>query len=386
MKFRKMGSLGWEVSALGFGCMRLPTVQTEDGEKINETEAIRIIRHGIDNGINYVDTAWPYHGGESELVVGKALLNGYREKVKLVSKLPTWELKESEDVDKFLTQQLDKLQTSYLDIYLVHGLSRERFELIKKLGILAKMEEEKKKGRIKYIGFSFHDGVEIFKEIIDFYPWDVCQIQHNYVDDHYQAGEEGLRYAASKGIAVIIMEPLKGGKLAQANDEMEKILEKAPEKHKMADWGLRYVFNKPEVSVVLSGMGSMDMVIENLETASTCDPGSLTKDELATVDKLKAVFQKAILVPCTSCGYCMPCPYGINIPTNFFCLNEIGLGADRNRVLMFYNRLATTDEQLQNSPNSGSSSMCTKCGECIPKCPQGIDIPGELEKVTEVLQ
>ncbi|MHA1704068.1 MAG: aldo/keto reductase, partial [Promethearchaeota archaeon] len=254
MKYRKMGSLGWEVSALGFGAMRLPVNQ--ETKEVNEKEAIEMIHHAIDNGVNYVDTAYPYHDGKSEVIVGKALKEGYREKVTLTTKLPMWSVKETNDVDKFLSEQIERLQTTP-DIYLFHGLNKGRLEKIKELGLIKKMEEVRANGLFKYIGFSFHDSIDVFKEIIDFYEWDCCQIQLNYTDVNYQAGLEGLEYASKKGIAVIIMEPLRGGKLTIPEKklidvpEIKNVLDNAEIKRSMADWALQFLWNMPEVSVVL---------------------------------------------------------------------------------------------------------------------------------------
>ena len=255
-----MGSLGWDVSVLGFGAMRLPTKQVKDEKTkemknvIEENEAIKMIRYAIDNGVNYIDTAYPYHGGESEILVGKALKGGYREKVHLTTKLPMWMVKKTEDFDEFLNQQIERLQTNP-DIYLFHGLNKERLEKIKKLNLLEKMEQAKAKGLIKHIGFSFHDKFEVFKEIIDFYNWDCCQIQFNYLDTNYQAGTKGLDYAAGKNIAVIIMEPIRGGKLTVPDDkldskaEIKEVLEASKVKRRMADWALQFVWNHAGVSL-----------------------------------------------------------------------------------------------------------------------------------------
>ncbi|MHA2131568.1 MAG: aldo/keto reductase, partial [Promethearchaeota archaeon] len=267
MKYRKMGSLDWEVSALGFGCMRLPTKKVNGNEVIDEEEAIKMIRYAIDNGVTYFDTAFPYHNQTSEIVVGKALQDGYREKIKLVTKLPMWMMTKREDFDKYLNTQLEKLQTEYVDIYLFHGLNKTTFQLIKNFKLFEKMEQAKAEGKIKHIGFSFHDSYDVYKEIIDSYNWDATQIQWNFVDHNTQATTKGLEYAASKGIAVIVMEPIKGGKLANPTKEIEEIIENAPVKRTAANWALQYVWNHPGVSVVLSGMSAFDQVKENIESA-----------------------------------------------------------------------------------------------------------------------
>ena len=384
MKYRKMGSLDWKVSALGFGAMRLPTIKDGDKEKIDGLEAIRIIRYGIDSGINYVDTAWPYHGGESEKIVGQALKDGYREKVKLVSKLPMWEVNKAEDFDVFLKKQLEKLQTDHLDIYLFHGLNRSRFQKIKDLKLIKKMEEAREKGLIRHFGFSFHDSWEVFKEIVDFYNWEMAQIQYNYIDIDYQASTKGLQYAANKGIAVVIMEPIKGGKLANPTPEVTEILEKSSIKRTPVDWALQFLWNKPEVTVVLSGMGSYQMVEENLNSANNSGINLLASQETEIIEQIAQAFRKVIKIPCTACGYCLPCPSGVNIPGNLSFANELAWGRERKPLENWYSMMAKTEEELKEKLDNGNASLCTKCGECLEKCPQSIDIPTELEKINEI--
>ncbi|MHA1510092.1 MAG: aldo/keto reductase [Promethearchaeota archaeon] len=355
MQYRKMEKLGWDVSALGFGCMRLPTKGLL--KRVDEEEAIRIIRKGIDLGINYIDTAWPYHMGNSEKVLGKALQDGYREKVKLVTKLPMFVVRKEEDFDRFLNAQLKKLQTTHIDLYLFHGMNKMFFGTLKKLNLIEKMEKAKNEGKIKGIGFSFHDSLPIFKEIIDYYPWDACQIQYNYMDTGQQAGDEGLTYAHEKGISVIIMEPIKGGMLANPPSEALELMKKSPIQRTPVDWALQFVWNKPEVSVVLSGMGNMQMVEENCASAAKC-------------------------------------PYGVNIPGCFAAVNTVSIN-DSNKGLdlglrllqrIRYRKMAKNKAHLVKKPNNGRASMCTNCEACIPKCPQHIQIPDELVKVVQVME
>ncbi len=395
MKYRKMGSLNWEVSALGFGAMRLPM---KDRVNVDEEEAIKMIRYAIDNGVNYVDTAYPYHMGQSEVIVGKALKNGYREKVTLTTKSPIWFLKTREDFDKYLNEQIDRLQTNP-DIYLFHGLTKERLEKIKKLNLIEKMEEARKKGLIKYIGFSFHDSFKAFKEIIDYYNWDCCQIQFNYLDTEYQAGLKGVEYAGSKNIALIIMEPIRGGKLAipmnklDSKPEIKDVLEKSNTNRTMADLALRFVWNRPEVSVVLSGMSNMQQVIENVESANNSAINSLSAEDLQITSELKKMYEKYELVPCTSCRYCEPCPNGVAISWIFRLLNELSYwGQERiARVLFFYNRYAKTPEELEKRRSAGEepegvASLCIQCGECLDKCPQQIEIPDLMKKAAAIFE
>lgn len=395
MKYRKMGNLDWEVSALGFGCMRLPTKTLLDKSSnqrkqvIDREYAINMIRYSIDQGINYIDTAWTYHDGESELVVGDALKEGYREKVKLVTKLPTWLIKSEGDFDVFLKKQLEKLKTNYLDVYLLHSLGKDLFETVKKFNLVNKMEEARKKGLIKHIGFSFHDNLKVFKEIIDFYDWDVVQIQYNYFDPDYQAGVKGLKYAADKGIAMIIMEPLWGGKLTQSFSEAEDIIKKAPIKRSLADWALQFLWNQPEVSVVLSGMGELWQVKENVESANNSSIRSLKKDDMKVISELRKAYSKYITIPCTNCEYCMPCPNSVDIPQNIRFLNDfIWFGeGERERFESIYGKFLKNKEELEElgGKGSGNASLCIECGECLEKCPQNIQIPEVLKKVDAIL-
>jgi predicted aldo/keto reductase-like oxidoreductase len=395
MKYRKMGKLDWEVSALGFGCMRLPTKTIQDPltnqrkQVINREYALEMIRYGIDQGINYIDTAWPYHEGESELVVGEALKDGYREKVRLVSKLPTWLIKSDDDFEQFLSKQLDKLQTNYLDLYLLHSLGKEHFEIVKNFNLIYKMKEAKKRGLIRHIGFSFHDSLKVFKKIIDYDDWDAAQIQYNYFDPNYQAGVKGLKYAAEKGMALIIMEPLWGGKLTQSFSEVENILEKAPIKRTLADWALQFLWDQPEVSVVLSGMGELWQVKENVKSASNSAIRSLKEEEMKTISRLRNTFSKYITIPCTNCEYCMPCPNSVNIPQNIRFLNDfIWFGEEqRERFERMYTNFLKSKEELEEmgEKGSGNASLCIECGECLEKCPQKIQIPEVLKKVDAVL-
>jgi len=404
MKFRKMGSLGWDVSVLGFGAMRLPTKQVKEEKTqetknvIEENEAIKMIRYAIDNGVNYIDTAYPYHGGESEVIVGKALKDGYREKVHLTTKLPMWMVNMTEDLDVFLSQQIERLQTNP-DIYLFHGLNKERLEKVKNLNLLEKMEQAKTKGLIKHIGFSFHDSYEVFKEIIDFYNWDCCQIQYNYLDIDFQAGTKGLEYAGAKNIAVIIMEPIRGGKLSvpdnklESKSEIKEVLDASKIKRSMADWALQFVWNHAEVSVVLSGMSSMQHVIENIDSAGKSGVNSLTDDELNTISDLRKAYDKYIVVPCTSCEYCIPCPNDVSIPFILRLLNDMAYWGEsgRQRITFFYNYMAKTQEDIEERRSkgqeiSGAATLCIQCGECLDKCPQQIEIPDFMEKANEIFE
>ena len=368
MQYRKFGNMDAEVSALGFGMMRLPV--KEDGT-IQEEEAIRMLRTAIDRGVNYVDTAYPYHNGMREVLTGKALQDGYREKVYLATKLPMWAIKSAEDFDRILNEQLEKLQTDHIDFYLFHGLNRQRYEdLVVGLNLFAKVEAAKAAGKIRHIGFSFHDNLECFKEIVDGYDWEFCQIQFNYININYQAGLEGLRYAAAKGMGVVIMEPLLGGKLA--NPPKEAAVE-LPAGRTPVEWALDYLWNQPEVSLLLSGMSTSGQVEDNLTYADRAAVGMLTEEETAALGRAKAAYDSLALVPCTNCKYCMPCPFGLEIPKLFEIYNEVPY-INREHAAASY-----AAQQVK-------ADMCKKCHRCEQYCPQNIKISGKMTEIAEFFQ
>jgi len=277
MQYRRFGKLDFQVSALGFGCMRLPSVDgNPQSERVDEAQFTRMARYAIDHGVNYFDTAYPYHNGQSEVALGKALKDGYRDRVKVVTKSPVWMIKKAGDFDVFLDQQLLRLGLDHLDFYLLHALTRERWDSVLALGVLPRAEAALKDGRIGHLGFSFHDGTGVFKEIVDGYDgWTLCQIQYNYMDTENQAGSAGLKYAASRGLAVVVMEPLLGGRLANPPGPVCELFDGFPVKRTPAEWGLQWVWDQPEVSVVLSGMSTIDQVMENVRAAERSAVGSL---------------------------------------------------------------------------------------------------------------
>jgi len=374
MQYRQFGKLDWKVSALGFGCMRLPT-QGDESKNIDEPEATRMLRHAIDQGLNYVDTAYPYHGGNSELFVGRALQDGYREKVKLATKLPCWLVKASEDFDRYLDEQLEKLQTDHIDFYLLHALNKDSWQKMRDLEVLKQAEGALADGRIRYLGFSFHDEYEVFQEIVDAYDWTFCQIQYNYMDIENQAGTKGLRHAAAKGLAVVIMEPLLGGKLVNPPDPIQALWDSAPTKRAPADWALQWLWNQPEVALVLSGMSTMQHVEENLASADVSGIGTLASDELAVFDQVRKKYDELCPIPCTKCGYCMPCPNGVDIPRNFAAYNEG----------VMYDKPDKAREGYKWIDEEKRASACIQCRECEEKCPQSILISEWMPIVHEVL-
>ena len=376
MQYRKFGKINLKISTLGFGCMRLPTLNKDSN--INEKEAIKMIRYAIDNGVNYIDTAYPYHNGNSEILVGKALKDGYREKVKLATKLPTWSTESYEDFDRILNEQLKKLNTDYIDFYLLHSLDKIEWKKVKDLGILKFLDNTIKDGKIKHAGFSFHDDLNTFKKIVDSYNWSFCQIQLYFTDPDHQAGIKGLKYAASKNLAVVIMTPLKGGELVKnIPSQIKKILNNTEQKRSLADWGLRWVCNHPEVSVVLSGMSTMNQVIENIKTVETALPNSLTKKELKTLKNIKKVYEQKLKIDCTGCNYCMPCPQKVEIPGIFSLYNDIFLyGAKKESVKSY-------EDFLEEKKDA---SQCIECGKCEKVCPQNLSIIKYLKEIHKELK
>lgn len=363
MKYRKFGSLDFDCSVLGFGAMRLP-IKGETTE-IDYPEATRILRYAIDNGVNYVDTGYPYHGGESERFLGEALKEGYREKVKLATKLPVGRVENADDPDKIFKDQLEKLQTDHLDMYLLHGLGKDRWNTVEKFDILSWAEGLKKAGKIKHFGFSFHDDYDTFEKIITGYDkWEFVQIQYNYVNEEHQAGTKGLKLAASLGIPVIVMEPILGGNLADPPDAIRQLLDSAETKRTPVEWALQWLWSKPEVTMILSGMSTIEQVEQNLASADNSAAGLLTDKENSLLRDVKVTFDQLRPIPCTACDYCMPCPSDVKIPWN---LNLY------NRAYM-YNTIELQKKQYFRADEADRASGCISCLECEEKCPQDIKI------------
>jgi predicted aldo/keto reductase-like oxidoreductase len=370
VKYRRFGKLDFKVSALGFGAMRLPVVGG-DRTNVDEPKAIEMIRYAIDHGVNYVDTAYGYHDGKSEVVVGKALKDGYREKVKLATKMPTWMVNSQKDMEKFLNEQLSRLQTDHVDFYLLHGMGKDRWEKLKTLNVTEWAENAVADGRIRNFGFSFHDEFEVLKDMIDSYDgWAMCQILYNYIDQDRQAGTKGLKYAASKGLGVVIMEPIGGGALAvKPPTEVQAIWDETKSKRSMAEWALQWVWNHPEVSVVLSGMSTMQQVVENVKSASRSGPRTLTDKELQLIERVRKKYSDYGFIGCTGCRYCMPCPNGVAIPEIFALLNlHYTKRGDRNAEQEVVNKYTATVGKENGAKN------CKRCGTCEEMCPQNLPI------------
>ena len=371
MQYRRLGKLDWEVSVLGFGAMRLPLAGKEAGE-VDEPESIGMMRYAIDHGVNYVDTAYRYHEGRSEAIVGNALKDGYREKVKVTTKLPVWLVEGAKDFDRYLNEQLGRLQMEKVDFYFLHGLNSKSWAKVRDLGVLRWAERAMADGRFDHLGFSFHDNFEAFQQIVDDYDnWTSAQVQYNYMDVDYQAGRRGVEYAASKGLAVVVMEPIRGGQLAKPRGPVAEVWESAAPKRSPAAWALLWVWNQPEVSVVLSGMSTMGQVVENVALADRARPGMLGREALALVGRAREAYRGLAPIPCTGCKYCMPCSSGVEIADIFEMYNDAMIYEDPREARWVYGRFK--EEQR--------ADKCTSCGECMDACPQEIDIPGWLEKV-----
>lgn len=370
MQYRKFKNIDKDVSLLGMGCMRLPELE---GGTVDETEAIDIIRSAIDAGVNYVDTAYPYHNGQSERIVGKALKDGYREKVLLADKMPIWLAKDEEHMKKIFDKQLERLDVDCIDMYLVHNVSRPGWKRCKKLNLMPFLEEKKAEGKIKHLGFSFHDKYEFFEEMLEEYPWEFVQIQLNYMDKNHQAGVKGLKLAASKGLPVIIMEPLKGGRITgDIPPSVQDLWDSAEVKRNPAEWAFKWLANMPEVSLMLSGMSNKEQLEDNIRIISAPDVNDLTEAEASLIDKVSDEYNRMIKYSCTGCGYCMPCPQKIEIP------KVLGYYNDWN---VYEHTPSTKFEYDTWLVKHGSD--CIDCKACEEKCPQSLNISQAMKDAAE---
>ena len=378
MQYRTVPKTGDQFSRLGFGCMRLPSSRFGS---VNIKEAHRLIHEAIDLGINYFDNAWFYHGGKSESILGEAIQGERRQKIHLATKLPQHIIHNRNEMEQTLDQQLKSLRTETIDYYLIHALPHmARWEELEKIGIREFLEAAQNAGKVRHIGFSFHGTATEFCKIVDAYPWVSCLVQYNYLDTHTQAGTEGVKYAASKEIAVMVMEPLRGGLLGgQLPKKAQALFDAYPTKRSAADWALRWLWDQPEVTMVLSGLNRSDHLRENIATADETTPGTMTEEEHQVIEQVRGVFEERIQVPCTACAYCMPCPANVNIPGCFMHYNS-GYLLD-NRVMTRGMYLAMHD--IFQAGNPTLASQCTGCGKCEKICPQGIKVPEELAKVRQ---
>lgn len=377
MQYRKIPKTGEELSVLGFGCMRLP----EKRHKIDKKRAKKQLLMAIDEGVNYFDTAMPYHMGASEIFLGKVLNEeGIRKKINIATKLPHWSVDQAEDMDKIIKTQLRKLQTDYIDYYLLHALNGDSFKKLDKLGVLEFLSDLKANGTIRNAGFSFHGKRKDFKKIIDAYDWDFCQIQYNYLDINHQAGRKGLEYAGEKNIGVIIMEPLRGGNLAKnPPEQIKQMWEDADRKREPVAWSLEWIWNHPQVITVLSGMNDENHIRQNIEIANKVLPKSMSKKDLDIVSKTEQIYRELMKAGCTGCGYCMPCPSGVNIPACFEYYNNYHVFKDKTNAKLFY--IGMCGGIMSNKPSY--ASLCEECGECEKVCPQGLPITDLLKDVSD---
>lgn len=375
MKYRKFDQEGLNTSIIGLGTMRLPVIDPLDPSKIDEPKAIELIRDAIDQGVNYVDTAYIYHGGFSEVIVGKALKDGYREKVTVVDKNPVWLVEQYEDFEKYLDLQLERLDMESIDLYLLHALNQKLWDKIKGLGALKFLEEMKAKGKIKKVGFSFHDDHGCFMNIIDAYPWEMVLLQMNYMDEFEQATLTGLEYAGKQGIPVVVMEPLKGGLLANVPDDIKGIMKDSEVDWSAVEWSFRWLAHRPEVKVILSGMSNQEQLHENVKIGDRLEEGQFTAAHFETVKRIKAQFDERVKVKCTQCNYCMPCPVGVEIPKNFKIYNTASV----------YDNFEAGSKNYKAMAEKQRASACVGCRQCESHCPQQILISEVLPEVSIAL-
>lgn len=374
MQNRLIKKTGDELSPLGFGAMRLPL---KNG-RINRELARKQIYHAIDSGINFIDTAYLY--GDSETFLGEVLKGEYNDRVKLCTKLPSINVRKYEDMEKLLDEQLGRLQRESIDYYLIHAVDLKTINRLIKRDLIKFINKAKDDGKIKHVGFSYHGPKEEFETVVDSYDWDVVMVQYNYFDGYTQISMEGMEYAASKGMGIFVMEPLKGGILAgKMPGEAEEVLRRADPNKSNAQWALEWVLNNPNITCVLSGMNSIDQIDENIAIARKTTPLSLSLEEMETIEYVKRVIRNSLKINCSTCGYCMPCPQGVNIPECMKIYNEKYLF--EHKGLFNQSRVDYFQYVGGIMGNEGNAGKCNGCGKCLRKCPQNLDIIAELKKV-----
>lgn len=373
MEQRKMKGTEEMVSLLGLGCMRFPH-ETPGSDDINVEKAEKMIDYAIKHGVNYFDTAYPYHGHQSEPFLGQAMKKYPRESFYLASKLPMWYLKREADVARYFEEQLERCQVEYFDFYLCHAMNEERFQMLQEYHIFEKLAEYKKQGKIRHIGFSFHDSPEVLEKICSAYPWEFAQIQLNYVDWDFQDAKAQYEILERHGLPAIIMEPVRGGALADLGEEPNQVLKRADQKASIASWAIRYAASLPNVLTVLSGMSTDEQFADNIQTMTDFQP--LSADEREALENALEIYRRNVLIPCTGCRYCIDCPVGIDIPSifrlyNHFSMNRHTLNKPENEFLADYQKIE----------ESCRADQCIGCQNCVSHCPQSIQVPEELAKI-----
>ena len=376
MKYREFGKLGITGSAFGLGCMRFNGPASGDSV-IDEQKAISLIRRAIDGGVTYVDTAYVYLDKTSEIVLGKALRDGYRERVTIATKMPMEAVKNTEDMENLLETELKKLQTDHIDFYLMHGINREKWEYFKSIGAREFFDRKKAEGRIRYKCFSFHGSYEDFEYIIQDYDWDMVQIQYNFMDVDHQAGTKGLELAGKLGIPVVIMEGLLGGRLAKAPENVQALYDAFPVKRSPVEWAFRWLCNHPQIATVLSGCNEAEQIDDNLRIFDTVESNIMTEEELRLMDSVRAAYRSRTRIGCTGCRYCMPCPNGVDIPGTFSVWNETSLYGGKYRDNWHLKKIIAKKETPEN---------CIRCGACEAACPQHLNIIEGLQSAWKEMQ
>ncbi len=380
MQYRKFGGLDFSVSALGFGAMRLPV---RNGT-VDERLSIAMIRSAIDRGVNYVDTAYPYHDGASEVIVGKALSGAWRARAKVATKLPSWLVRSASDFDRLLDTQLQRLRMDSVDFYLLHSLNHDQWPRLRELGVISWAEKAMANGRFRHLGFSFHDDGDSFRAVLDAYDWSMCQVQYNFMDENNGPGMAGVRYAATKGIAVVVMEPLLGGKLVSPPPAVQEVWSRAARTRSPAARALDWLWDQPGVSTVLSGMSTQEQVDENVALAAGSRIGCLDGQERALYPLARAAYEGLSLIPCTKCGYCMPCSHGVDIPENLAVYNQAMMfGPDSARGQYAWWKKAF--EVVHIMDHDIRAARCEQCGECVDKCPQSVPVSAWMPVIHRAL-